>query len=137
MSEGLGTYAAYVHADGALTPAQAVGYSPGEWQWAVEHEAALAAATAPLLGSHDRSDIDRVASRGESVLDPGVGAPGYFLGFRVVQAYEATHGPGSWVDLVDLPVREALRRSGYNLLPLWSSRRPLKALPWHAVLSPR
>lgn len=111
--EGLGSYAAHVHAAGARTPAQAVGYTEDEWRWALAHEAELAAATAAVLDSRDRADLDRVSSRGESVLDEGVTAPGYFLGFRIVEAYEARDGAGSWVEILDLHVREVLAWSGY------------------------
>ena len=113
VSEGLATYAAHIHAAGTRSPAAAVGYSEEEWHWSLEHVVELAAATALLLGSRERADLDRVSSRGESVLTPGVGAPGYFLGFRIVEAYVAAHGPGSWTEIVDLHVREALERSGY------------------------
>ena len=118
VSEGLGTYAAYAHADGALTPAQALHFTDAEWTWAMHHEPHLGVAAAPLLASRERPDTDRVSSRGAHLLDGGPGAAGYFLGFRIVQAYEATHGPGSWAEIVDLPVREAVARSGYPYLPL-------------------
>lgn len=60
--------------------------------------------------------LDRVASRSQSILGSGVGAPGYFLGFRIVQAYETARGPGSWGQRIGLSVREALCRSGYPSL---------------------
>jgi len=82
----------------------------------MDHASHLGTAAFPILNSRDRADLDRVASRSLPVLAPGVGAPGYFLGFRIVQAYETAHGPGSWVQMIGLPVREALRRSGYPSL---------------------
>ncbi|PAP75981.1 DUF2268 domain-containing putative Zn-dependent protease [Rubrivirga marina] len=116
VAEGLGTYAAYVHAAGTATPARAVGYTDAEWRWALAHEPHLAVVVSRVLDSTDRDYIDAVADRGARILDGAPGAAGYVLGFRIVQAYEAAHGPGSWVEMIDLPVREALRRSGYAYL---------------------
>lgn len=116
VAEGLGAYAAYAHAAGAATPARAVGYTDAEWRWALAHEPHLAVVVSRVLDSSDRGHIDAVADRGARLLDGAPGAAGYLLGFRIVQAYEATHGPGSWAEMLDLPVREALRRSGYPYL---------------------
>ncbi len=116
IAEGLGSYAAYAHADGAATPARALHYTDAEWRWALAHEPHLAIAVARVLPSRDRAHIDAVSDRGAQILRGAPGAAGYFLGFRIVQAYEATHGPGSWVEMLDLPVREALHRSGYGYL---------------------
>src|SRR6266571_1848260 len=51
VSEGLATYADYVYWGSRRTPAQAVGYSDGEWAWSMAHESELIAAAKPLLGS--------------------------------------------------------------------------------------
>ena len=116
VSEGLACYATYVYGTArSLTPAQALGYSESEWEWALAHEADLIAATKSRLYSRERADLNRVASRSERVLDGGPTAAGYFLGFRIIQAYVKGHGPASWTDLLRLPVRDVLIRSGYPL----------------------
>ncbi len=116
ISEGFATYVAAVHADGATTAAQAqaLWYSPAEWDWAVAHEADLWAAAQPLLASTSRDSIALVASRDEHLIDGSPSAAGYFLGVRIVQAYLARHGADSWKELFDLPVGEVLARSGYG-----------------------
>jgi hypothetical protein len=113
ISEGFATYVATVHAEEKRTQAQALGYGDEAHAWAVAHEADLWRAAQPLLASTERADIDRVASRGQALVDGGPTAAGYFLGLRIVQAYVARHGRDSWVNLFDLPVREVLARSGY------------------------
>lgn len=113
VSEGFASYVAWVYAGGALTPAEALVYDDAEWEWALAHEAELFDAVRPLLRSHLREDLDFVAARGIEVLPGGPGAAGYFLGFRIVQAYVARHGADSWKEIFDLPVAEVLARSGY------------------------
>jgi len=116
VSEGLACYATYVYGTARrLTPAQALGYSESEWAWALAHESDLIAAVKSRLVSRQRADLNRVASRSERLLDPGPTAGGYWFGFRIVQAYVKEHGPASWTDLLDLPVRDVLIRSGYPL----------------------
>lgn len=41
------------------------------------------------------------------------GAIGYYLGYRVVQAYVAKYGPDSWKDVFTRPSREILEQSGF------------------------
>ena len=115
VSEGLASYASYAYAAGRCSPAQSVIYTDADWTWALAHEGELIAAARPYLRSRSRTDLNRFAARNERLIDAGPTAIGYFLGFRVVQAYVAKHGPNSWADLIDLPVREAVSRSGYGL----------------------
>jgi hypothetical protein len=115
VSEGLATYATYVYAAGRRTPAQSIGFTEAEWAWARAHERELRDAARPYLRSRTRADHNRLASRSERLVDGGPTAVGYFLGFRIVQAYVATRGVTSWTDVIDLPVRETLARSRYPL----------------------
>jgi Predicted Zn-dependent protease (DUF2268) len=113
ISEGLASYATYVYAAGRRTTAQSIGYTDAEWSWALAHEQELTTAARPYLGSRRHADLNRFASRSERLIDAGPPAVAYFLGFRIVQAYVAKHGAASWTDVIDLPVREVLSRSGY------------------------
>jgi hypothetical protein len=108
ISEGFASYVAWVYSAGARTPAQALGYTEEEWSWAVEHERELFDAVRGIIDSHERRDSDRIAARREHLIPGSPGAAGYFLGFRMVQAYVAAHGEGSWMGIFDLPVREVL-----------------------------
>lgn len=113
ISEGFASYVAWVHGGGSRSEARSLMYSEDEWQWALAHERELFDAAQPIFTSRERSDGDRVASRGEQLIAGGPGAAGYFIGLRIVQAYVAQHGPDSWQDIYDLPVAEVLERSGY------------------------
>jgi hypothetical protein len=114
VAEGLGSYASWVYGDGAISEARAIAFTDQDWQWALQHEAGLWAAALPILESRERSDVDLVAHRGRALVPGAPGAAGYFLGFRMVQAYVAAHGANSWIDLFDLPVAAVLERSGYG-----------------------
>lgn len=112
VGEGFASYVAWVYAGGDRTPAQALGYTDDEWEWALAHEAALFAAVRPILASRERTDGDRVAARSEQLIEGAPGAAGYFLGFRIVQAYVASRGADAWKEIYDLPAAVVLERSG-------------------------
>ena len=112
--QGVACYATYAYAAGRLTPAQSIGYTAAEWAWAITHERDLVVAATPFLHSRERAQLDRFAARNQQLVDSGPTAAGYFLGFRIMQAYMAQHGPTSWTDVIDLPAQEVLSRSGYK-----------------------
>ena len=111
VSEGFASYVAFVHGAGRMTPARALGYSPDEWAWAVAHEDDLFDAVRPILRSREREHTDLVASRGEQLIPGAPGAGGYFLGFRIMQAYVAARGPDSWMEVYELPAARVLERA--------------------------
>ncbi|HEU5050355.1 MAG TPA: DUF2268 domain-containing putative Zn-dependent protease [Gemmatimonadales bacterium] len=113
VGEGFASYVAWVYAGGKRTPAEALMYREQEWTWALAHERELLAAVRPILASRERKDSDRVASRSDHLIEGAPGAGGYFLGFRLVQAYLEKRGKDAWREIYDLPVAEVVRRSGY------------------------
>jgi hypothetical protein len=127
VSEGLASYADFVHSRGTRSPARSVGYSDEEWTWSIANEPVAIAAARAILMSTERADLDRVASRRVALVPGGPTAAGYFLGFRIVDAYVARFGAASWHDLLSMPVREVLLGSGHDL-GADSDGRPNKAL---------
>ncbi len=114
VSEGLACYAAWVHGGGARSVADCLGYDDTTYAAALAHESVLADSARALLGSRRREDDLRVASRSQSLIEGGPEAAGYFLGFRLVQAYVARRGPGSWTEVLRLPVRTVVERARYR-----------------------
>lgn len=114
VSEGVASYAQYVFG-GSTSPARGLAYDDGEYARALGLEKELQAAANVILNSRERSDLDRVAARRESLVANGPGAAGYFLGFRVAAAFAERHGSARWPELLRMPVREAVRASGYPL----------------------
>jgi hypothetical protein len=115
ISEGLASYAGCVYAAGRRTSAQCIGFTDAEWAWGLTHEREVLDAARPYLRSRTRADLNRFTSRSEHLLDAGPPAIGYFLGFRILQAYVAEQGVASWTHVIDLPVREVLSQSRYPL----------------------
>ena len=115
VSEGLACYAAYIFSAGRQTPAQSVGYTDEEWARGLAHETELAAAASPYLGSKLRRDADRFAPGTSGCSTPARLRPATSWGFDIMQRYVEKRGSASWVEAIDLPVREVLSRSGYSL----------------------
>ena len=113
VSEGFASYVAWVYGGGAVSPAGALMYTEAQWNSARAREAELIAAVRPILGSRERKDLDLVASRSDHLVPTAPAAAGYYLGFRIIQAYVANRGPGSWKEIYNLPAREVLQRSGW------------------------
>ncbi len=117
IDEGFATYFAQVYSRGRMSPSQTLGYTEAELQWALSHEARLWREAAPHLGSTDRAVLHRYTAAGARPEPAAPGKLGYFLGYRIVQAYVAKHGPNSWRDLYDMPLDRIVNTSGYGRAP--------------------
>jgi len=114
IGEGLACYVAWVHGEGRRTHAQVLGYDEAQWQSGLEREAELWGALNTIAASTTRDDVDRVAARHERLVEGGPPAAGYFLGYRVVQAWLSRQGADRWPQLLRMPVRQVLEESGYD-----------------------
>ena len=114
LSEGFATYAGYRFFGEEHTEAENLLYTEDEWQWALENEKRIFAEARKYLYSTAKADENRFGLRDIQLIEGGPGAIGYFIGFRIVQAYVARHGSDSWVDLFDLSLKDTLAESGYN-----------------------
>ena len=117
VGEGFATWFADLYWGDSVSAAQALGYTDDEWRWAVAHERELWAAAEPLLRSRERRVLDRFAAARERPLPGGPGKVGYFLGYRIVDAYVRRHGAESWRSLFEMPYAEILEGSGYAAAP--------------------
>jgi hypothetical protein len=113
LSEGFATYFSVLFHDGAVSPAEALGYSPQEWDWAVSHERTLWELADSELMSRDVDLIRRFRAARKRLLPDAPGKIGYFLGYRILESYVRRHGTDSWADFFELPLREILSKSGY------------------------
>lgn len=113
LSEGFATWFADTYWGDTLSAAEALGYTRDEWEWALAHERELWEAAEPLLQSRERRVADRFAAVRERVLPGGPGKAGYFIGYRIIDAYVRQHGPESWRELFTMPLEQILTRSRY------------------------
>ncbi|MCC6242413.1 MAG: hypothetical protein IT353_06205 [Gemmatimonadaceae bacterium] len=126
ISEGVATYASYVESGGRLSEADALLDSTIDWSKASALEGAMIDAVQPLLRSRDQAALDSVFSRRKVLIADGPFAAGYFLGFRLTMAYVAINGPGSWKDLLTLPLSVIVARARYPLVRPEQELRPFR-----------
>ena len=89
-------------------------YSEDEWLWCIANEEKIYTKAKTYLYSNKRSDVNAFASRSSKLLTDGPSALGYFIGFRICQAYVEKYGEQAWKDIYHLPVRKVLELSGYG-----------------------
>ena len=114
VSEGLATYFADTYWGDEQNAAKALGYSESEWDWAIAHESELWGMAIEQLEDTHRAIVGRYQQAGERLHPDGPGKVGYFLGYRIMEAYIARHGRDALVDLFRLPARRILDGSGYS-----------------------
>jgi hypothetical protein len=113
IAEGFASWYTDLYWGDELGPADALNYTGEQWAWALAHEADLWALAEPHLYARDRPTIDRFRSARERIRPDAPGKIGYFLGYRIIDAYVQRHGPDSWQALFTMPVRKILGDSGY------------------------
>jgi hypothetical protein len=114
INEGFASYVNHKYWGEDTRAAEHVMFTPEEWEWALEHETEAWDRALSDLESTDRQIAAPYVARSARLLPDSPGAIGYFLGYRLTEAYVRRHGPDSWRDLYELPVREVLARSGYS-----------------------
>ena len=117
ISEGFATYFNYLYWNNEgqeISPAKSVGYTEQEWAWSLEHELQILNEAKKYLSSKERSDINTFLSRSDKLFNESPTAIGYFVGFRICQAYVDRHGEQSWKDLFELPLRKILVSCAYE-----------------------
>lgn len=113
IGEGFATWFAWLFWKGEQSPAAALGYSENELKRALEHEGQIWARARTELTSRERDVQQRYRAAGTRMWRGGPGKIGYFIGYRIVEAHVAKHGPDSWRQLYDLPLARILEESGY------------------------
>jgi len=117
VSEGVADYYKSVYWGDELNDAEVLGYSRSEWDWAVAHESELWRIAHNQLEDTSRTITDRY-QRSDLRLHPeGPTRVGYFLGYRISEAYIARHGRDALIDLFRFRTRKILDDSGYSPQP--------------------
>lgn len=90
-------------------------YPREAFDFCIQNEATIFTKLKPFLLTSNQEHALALADRGYKVFkDKGPGAIGYFLGYRICEAYIHKNGPDSWKDIFTKPVREILAGSGYD-----------------------
>ena len=113
LKEGFAVYVAYRYWQGKYGAAACLQYTEEQWQWALDNEQAIKNKARPLLFSKKAKDVKPFKSGAGIFIAGGPSRIGYFLGFRMLQAYVDRHGPDSWRQAYQLPVQKILDESAY------------------------
>lgn len=113
ISEGFASYFTDRYWGDSMTPAEAIAYSEDEWRWAVQHEQELWTQASEQLSTRNSDAILPYRSRSARARPDAPAAVGYFLGYRIAEAYVARNGSDSYYEIFELPVAVVLERSGY------------------------
>lgn len=111
VDEGFACFYAYIYFDGSISKYQTVEQmNELEWQWYLDHEKEIYQRCAPYF--YYQGNEDPLRQLGSEMDAPKTLF--YWLGFRIVEFYTATHGQESWKEIYNLPVKEVLEKSGYQ-----------------------
>lgn len=95
------------------TLAQNLGYTEGELQLCDKNIEALKKFFLANKYSTDREIINLFRNRGAKLNEKLPGAIGYYLGYRIVEAYVQKHGANSWKDIFVKSPKEIYESSGF------------------------
>lgn len=111
IDEGFACYYTYKYFNGKISKAQAVEQmTKKDWNWYIQNEKEIYNKCSPFFFYKGNDDPLRK-------LGIEMNAPKtlfYWLGFRIIDLYVNKHGPDSWKDIYDLPVKDVLEKSGYE-----------------------
>ena len=113
LDEGFACYVSFRIRQGAITKAEALGYTDEAFEYCRQKEPSLLGLLRQFVASEDPEVSNSFADRGVHVSEGYPGAIGYYLGFRIVEEYVARNGADSWKDLYVLTPEEALEGSGF------------------------
>ncbi len=113
IAEGFATYVSFSYWRGKYSEAACLQYQDSEWTWALAHEDEIKHAARKLLFSRSNKDAVKFKSGSERLLEGGPTRMGYFIGFRIVQAYVAKKGADAWKRIYRLPVKQVMEESDY------------------------
>jgi hypothetical protein len=111
IDEGFAAYVAHYYSGAAQSPAHALSWTEQELVWALQHERILWSMLQPYFQSAHGDVFDAFFMYDQHVLPEAPGKIGYFLGYRIVEAYVKRHGAESWRELYDLDVAQILDES--------------------------
>ena len=111
LDEGFACFVSFRFHKGAITKAEALGYTEEAFEYCRLKEPSLLGLLQQFAASDDPEVGNRFADRGVHISEGHPGAIGYYLGFRIVEDYVARNGADSWKDLYVLTPETALERS--------------------------
>ena len=116
ISEGFATYVHklyfnIIEKDKNYSTAMSLAYSEEELKEAEKEWEFIFSYFKNNYSSTDQNMISKFGSRNAKIKENLPGAIGYFIGFKIVEAYVSKHGSESWKDIYTLSSEEVLEKS--------------------------
>lgn len=109
---GLSCFVTYQFHNGNITKAEALGYDNEAFDYCVREEEKLFGLLSGMLQRDSESTNNRAADDFKQEINRLYDIIGFYLGFRIVEAYTEKFGTDSWRELYVLPPAEVLVKSG-------------------------
>lgn len=93
--------------------AENLGYTEEELAFSNQHLSALKSFLGKYKYSADANIIDVFRNRSQKLKAGLPGAIGYYLGYKIIDAYVQQYGPDSWKDVFTKPPAEIYEKSGF------------------------
>lgn len=114
INEGFAVYVNQVVFGDKYTLSEYLQYSQQELEFCRTNEDVIFKKLKPFLFTNNREHALALANRGQKPFKEGPGAIGYYVGYKIVEAYVLRHGKESWKDIYNLSPAEVLKKSGYG-----------------------
>lgn len=113
INEGFAVYMNGLYWKNSFTLAENLGYPEAGLRAAEGQEAAIRKFFEEHKYSTDRETIHKFRSRDFRLNDSLPGAIGYYIGYKIIEAYVQKHGADSWKDVFTQSPKEIYTASGY------------------------
>lgn len=114
INEGFAVYVNQVVFGDKYTLGEYLQYTQPELEFCRANEDVIFKKLKPFLFTNSKEHALALANRGQKPFNDGPGAIGYYVGYKIVEAYVLRHGKESWKDIYNLSPAEVLQKSGYG-----------------------
>ncbi len=114
IGEGFAVWMNQLYWKDKYTLAQNLGYTPEELKLCDDSIATVRKYFSVNKYSTDKSVIDFFRNRSAHLNDKFPGAIGYYIGFKIVDAYVKKNGKDSWKDIFKKSPKEIYEKSGFE-----------------------
>lgn len=114
IGEGFAVWMNQLYWKDKYTMAQHLGYTEEELKLCEDSLSVIKTYFARNKYATDKSVIDFFRNRSAHLKEQFPGAIGYYIGFRIVDAYVKKHGKDSWKDIFRKSPREIYEKSGFD-----------------------
>jgi uncharacterized protein YjaZ len=113
IGEGFAVYMNKLYWKNKYSLAANLGYSEAELEECKRQEEAIKEVFDKNKFTTDKEEINKFRSRSFRLKEKLPGAIGYYIGYRIIEAYVKKHGRTAWKDVFKKAPKEIYELSGY------------------------